>query len=368
MPKLLLSFGDRSADNILSRILPLFKTRGVEIYGTVGERTNKFVNPLGEISDIEATGLVEAIPKIPKALKLERKLLEFAKREKPEVALLVDAPGFNLRLLKKLKAAGVKKVAYFILPQFWAWKEERKRVLEENANLLLSILPFEGRYFENSKVNFRFVGHPSVEILKEALKNKKPPSAGKYFVVFPGSRPSEIKRHIPVLERAVPLAEREFGIKPVVLTFRRFEHLLGSLTSNSEVVFLDKNPSIGYLYLKGALFGWIKSGTTAFETALLGTPHLIFYRVSFLTYWVAKLLVKTPYLHLANITLGEEVVPELLQGEFSVKNLLRTTEKLLTRREEMEEKLSELGERMKNPEGKSVFETVAEEVLRLFSL
>jgi len=363
-PRLLLSFGDRSADNILSRILPILKSRGVEIYGLKGEKTAPFVNPLGDISDIEATGLVEVIPKIPKVLKTERKLLEFAEREKPDAVLLVDAPGFNLRLLKKLKNLGVKNVIYFILPQFWAWKEGRKEILRRFADTLVSILPFEKKYFENyPEVEFHYVGHPSVEILKQTLEESKipPKPLEDYFVIFPGSRENEIKRHLKVLTEAVPRAVEEFNVRPVLLTFKRFKKVLKPLRRLSKVVYLDENPALGYLYIKEARFGWIKSGTTAFETALLGTPHLLFYRVNPITYFVGKKLVKTPWLHLANITLEEEVVPELIQNRFNPKELIRTTYEILEKEELQREKFEMLKETLKGQ--RDTFSEVANLVL-----
>jgi lipid-A-disaccharide synthase len=338
--KILLSFGDRSAAKILKDILPLLISQGVEIFGISSPEVKPFVKPLGFMEDISATGLVEVLPKIPKVLKTERKLLEFARRERPSLAFLVDAPGFNLRLLPKLRAAGVKKIVYFILPQFWAWKEGRKKTLETHCDVLISILPFEGKFFKNSPVEFHYVGHPSVEFLKR-FETLSPPK-GRYFVLFPGSRKNELKRHLPVLKKALPAAGRLFCAKPVVLTFECFSDEVARAFPGADILLLDDNPEAGYPYLKGALFGWIKSGTTAFETALLETPHLIFYRVSWPTYLVAKLLVKTPYLHLANIVLGERAIPELLQLSFSADNLLRETERLLTRREEIRGKLREL--------------------------
>jgi lipid A disaccharide synthetase len=142
------------------------------------------------------------------------------------------------------------------------------------------------------------------------------------------------------------------------LELGEFKELLKPLRLLAKTVYLDSEPQRGYEILANARFGWIKSGTTAFETALLGTPHLMYYRVNLLTYLIAKKLVKIPYLHLANLVLDEEVVPELVQIRFTPKRLLKETYLLLEKEEYQKTRFEELKELLKPPEG-SVFENVA---------
>jgi lipid-A-disaccharide synthase len=338
----MVSFGDRSADRVLSKVLKPLKEKGIEIFGIVGEETEGLIDPVGRLEDLEATGFVEVIPKIPKIALLERRLLKEVSKRKPKVALLVDAPGFNLRLIKKLKKLGVERIVYFILPQFWAWKKERKKVLETYADTLISILPFEEKFFKNSPVEFLYVGHPSVELLETVGTQKI--TKQSYFVIFPGSRPNEIKRHLPVLKEAIPKAVEEFNLLPIILTFPEYEKRFTELKPFSKIVNLGKNPLEGLSIIKGAEFGWIKSGTTAFESSILGTPHLTFYKVNPISFWLAKRLVEVDRVHLANIILDELVVPELLQGDFTAKNLLKATYQILEKRDLMREKFNALRE------------------------
>ena len=357
MAKLFFSLGDLSAENVVYHLLPYLKGKH-QIFALVGKRLQKEVFPVGRIEDINATGIFEVLPKLGTILKTKRKVEQFLKREKPDLLVAVDAPGFNLPLIKRAKELGVKRVVYFILPQVWAWKEKRKYTLAKYSDLLIPILPFEREIFAPLGVEVFYAGHPSVEIIEKTFSQSGKREEKDFFVVFPGSRDNEIKRHYPVLKRALPLAQREFNKRAVILTFSRYKKLFEEL---GEVVLLDQNPQRGFFYIKEASFGWIKSGTTAFETALMETPHLIFYKVSPLTYWVAKLLVKVKHLHLANIILRREVVPELVQGRFDEKNLLKETEKLLTRREEQRKAFKELKKLLK-PKGEGVLKAIAQKL------
>ena len=365
MPKkVVFSLGDPSAEKILNALLPLLENKDWEFYGITGNLLKEKVTPLGKIEDISATGVFEVLPKLPRIFKVRRNILRFLEREKPQILVAIDSPGFNLHLIREAKKLGVKRVIYFILPQVWAWKEDRKYHLAKYADILISILPFEREYFkEFPRVEFHFVGHPSVEFLENLGGLKDKPNGGDYFVIFPGSRRNEIKKHTKVLTQAVAIAVKEFGYKPVLLTFKNFKGLLKPLREFAKVVYLDENPQKGLLLIKHAKFGWIKSGTTALETALLETPHLIFYKTNPLTYYLAKRLVKVSHIHLANIVLEETVVPELLQGEFTPKNLIKTTYHLLENSDYQRDQFRVL-KKLLNPEGGSILKRTAEIIRR----
>ncbi len=350
--------GDFSADRIMGRILPLLKG-DYRFFGIGGRYSSPFLEEkLADVEDIAATGITEVIPKLPKIFSAKRRLENFIKREKPDILIAVDAPGFNLPLVKKAKRLGVKRVIYYILPQVWAWKPERRQILVRYADSLISILPFEERYFSDLSVDFAYAGHPSVEFTK--VVSDKRPLEVDYFAVFPGSRKNEIKRHLEVLLEAVPRAAVEFKLQPVLLTFKSHKGLLRELRPMCKVVYLDNNPARGYQYIKHARFAWIKSGTAALETALLGTPHLVFYRLGALSYWLARRWVRVRHIHLANLILGERVVPELVQNHFNPKRLLKHTYRILEKEDLLKERFSQLREVLKPPvENLSVFEYTA---------
>ncbi|NPB05821.1 MAG: hypothetical protein GXO08_05535 [Aquificae bacterium] len=370
-PSLFVSVGDPSGERALEPVLRRVRTEGIRTAGLFGRLTEKLMDePVADLETINATGLLEVLPKLPSVWRTKKKVENHLKEKRPDLLLLVDAPGFNLPLLKKARGLGVPKVAYFILPQVWAWKEGRKKVLEEEADLLLSVLPFERRYYSPKRGRFVFVGHPSVERLEPVLSEDPSKVRSRvglkedYFVVFLGSRANEVKRHLPVFEKALPAAVKEFGLRPVVLAFRRFKPLVRRLRPTARIVYLDENPDLGYRLIRGARFGWIKSGTTAFEAALLDLPHLTFYRLSRPTYWLAKRLVKVPFVHLANLVLEERAVPELLQEELTVSNLLEETYRLLGNADHQRDNFRIL-RKLLRPEGKRTSQRVAEELLNL---
>ena len=359
MPKkVLLSLGDFSADRIMGEILPLLKGE-YRFFGIGGRYSSPFLEgKLADVEDIAATGIAEVIPKLPRIFSAKRRIESFIKRAKPDVLIAVDAPGFNLPLIKRAKQLGVKKVIYYILPQVWAWKPQRRLTLARYADSLISILPFEERYFADLGVDFAYAGHPSVEFTKGVPERR--PLKVDYFAVFPGSRKNEIKRHLEVLLEAVPKAAVEFKLQPVLLTFKSHKGLLRELRPMCKVVYIDNNPARGFHHIKHARFAWIKSGTTALETALLGTPHLVFYRLSRLSYWLARRWVRVRHIHLANLILGERVVPELVQDHFNPKRLLKHTYRILEKEDLLRERFSQLLEVLKPPvENLSVFEYTA---------
>ena len=356
MAKIFFSLGDYSAENIVFHLLPYLED--FEIYSTWGVKLEEKTKKVGNIADINATGILEVLPKFPKILKTKRKVETFLKEAKPDIFVAVDAPGFNLPLIKKAKGYGVKKVVYLVIPQIWAWKEGRKYLLERYCDLLIPVLPFELEYLKDLNVEIFYAGHPSAEILKNSKYEK--PLRENYFVIFPGSRENELKKHIKVLKEASKIAVREFKLKAVLLTYRRFERYLKNFEGLT--VYLDENPEKGYGYIRYAAFGWIKSGTTAFETAILKTPHLTFYKLIPLTYWLAKKLVKVSHIHLANLILKREAVPELVQGDFNISNLLKRTEKVLCEKEKQIEAFEELEKALK---AKGVLKRIGEKLKSL---
>ena len=310
MKRVFISLADKSASNYIYEI---FKKgfEHLEIYGLTDEKLENIgIRSVARYSEISTVGLVEALNKIPKFLKIYRRILN--KLKSIDTLILCDAPALNLRLLKEARKIGVKKIIYFISPQVWAWKPKRAELIGNFADHLIVILPFEKkiyRRFPNLRVHY--LGHPLVDLVKpvktekEFLKNFR----GKPLPILFGSRIGEIRRHVKLFRDLVHYFKKDF--EPVTPTFVEFEEFIKEDLKIKTLVY-DKASYDCFFYSDVSI---IASGTASLEAALARNPHLVYYNVNPLTYIVAKRLVKVPYISLVNILLKKEVVPELIQKE-----------------------------------------------------
>ena len=263
------------------------------------------------------------------------KNIKFCKKDiirfQPDVIIYIDYPGFNLRIAKWAKQQGFKN-HFYISPQVWAWKENRVHQMKKDLDALYVILPFEKDFFENKhQFNVQFVGHPLLDTLTQRKKsaafiNKHGLSKEKKLIaLLPGSRKQEIKKMLPVFLKIVPLfPQYEFvlagapGINPQ--WYQKF------LEGSNLKVIQNKTHDL-LLHAEAAL---VSSGTATLETGILNVPQVVCYRSSFLSYQIAKLLVKLKYISLINLILDREVVKELIQRDFNVKKLAQQLEFILS--------------------------------------
>jgi len=336
MKRVFISLAERSASNYIYEI---FK-EGFEDYELVGltdeclERIG--VKSVGKYEEISVIGLTEALRVVPKFLRLYKKMLEEIKSA--DALILCDAPALNLKLLKDAKRLGLKRIIYFISPQVWAWKPHRAKVIGNLADHLIVILPFEREIYRNFPVKVHYEGHPLIDLVKpvktkeEFLKDfKKPP-----LPILLGSRESEIKKHIKLFKDTI--ADFQKSYEPVAPTFNTYEkeirENLGIRTLTYEKASYDC-----FYYSE---FSIIAVGTASLEAGIAQNPHVVYYKVSPLTYFIGKRLVKVPFVSLVNILLGKRVIPELLQPQ--AKEILKTFEEAYESREKIREELAELRE------------------------
>jgi lipid-A-disaccharide synthase len=250
-------------------------------------------------------------------------------QHKPDALVLIDYPGFNLRIAKWAKKQGLK-VIYYISPQVWAWKANRVKMMKECIDKMLVILPFEKEYFKN-KWNWEveYVGHPLVEVIEKSRESgagSKPFSDKPVIALLPGSRKQEILKKLPImLEVSKSFPSYQFIVAKapgVEETF--YDDLLKNYSNVSYVA--DKTYDL-LLQSKAAL---VTSGTATLETALFGVPEVVCYKGSFLSFQIGKRLVKIKYISLVNLIMDKLVVKELIQDELTVKNLQEGLSQLLT--------------------------------------
>ncbi len=271
-------------------------------------------------------GFAEVIKNLPTILNNLKFCKEDIEAFHPDVLVLIDYPGFNLRIAKWAKEKG-NKVIYYISPQVWAWKESRVKLIRQVVDKMLVILPFEKEYFEN-KWNYKveYVGHPLVQVINDYLaslssEKKEPP----VIALLPGSRKQEIAKKLPVMLEASK-------------AFPNYQFIVAKATSLDDdfySLFLNKYPGVRtvtnqtYALLSSATAALVTSGTATLETALFGVPQVVCYKGSSISYQIAKRLVKIKYISLVNLIMEKEVVKELIQDELTVANLTKELDNLL---------------------------------------
>ena len=245
----------------------------------------------------------------------------------PDVLILVDYPGFNLRIAKWAKSKGIK-VIYYISPQVWAWKESRVKEMKKNIDKMLVILPFEKTYFaEKWNWNVVYTGHPLVHIIEE-FKNaevQKLPYDKPVIALLPGSRKQEINKKLPImLQVSKAFPEYQFVIANAPAQEDAFyERFLQHHTNVSTI----KNET--YKLLANASAALVTSGTATLETALFEVPEVVCYKGNNISYMIAKKLIKVKFISLVNLIMDRMIVRELIQDELTVRNLVTELNDLL---------------------------------------
>jgi lipid-A-disaccharide synthase len=337
--EILIVAAEASADLHAARALEeLRKIRpDLRAFGVGGPRLRAAgLETLYPAEELNVMGITEVLPRIPKILAVMRGLREAAGDRRPSVALLVDSPDFNLRLARHLKKLGVK-VIYYVSPTIWAWRRGRARKIAKVVDRMLCILPFEERFYEGTGVSARFVGHPFAERslpgdpASYRLALGLPPGRTT-IALLPGSRRSEIERIFPpMLEAAERIKARHPDVQfvvPVAATLKE-ESLRPALSLHAGLdVRLVAGRADEVVGASDAAI--VKSGTATLETALMQRPMVVVYKMAWLSYWVARLLVRMTHFALVNILAGRTVVPELLQQEASPERMALEIERLLS--------------------------------------
>ncbi|MEO7922439.1 MAG: lipid-A-disaccharide synthase [Chitinophagaceae bacterium] len=266
--------------------------------------------------------------------------LKFCKEDiiqyKPDTLILIDYPGFNLRIAKWAKEQGIK-VIYYISPQVWAWKENRVKSMKQCIDKMLVILPFEKEYYKNKwDWEVEYVGHPLVEVVEKSRESgvRSPEWSDKPIIaLLPGSRKQEILKKLPVmLEVSKSFPSYQFIVAKAPGAEESFYNELLKGYSNVSYV-ADKT----YGLLMQSQAALVTSGTATLETALFGVPEVVCYKGSFLSYQIGKRVVKVKFISLVNLIMDKLVVKELIQDEMTVENLRRELQALLTDEERKKE-------------------------------
>lgn len=288
------------------------------------------VDLLVDSSDLAVVGLVEVLRHYPRFRRVFRHLLDQADQDKPDLVVLIDYPGFNLRLAKQLHRRGVR-VVYYVSPQVWAWGKRRIPKIARIVDRMLVIFPFEARTYAKTSLPTVFVGHPLVDIFHTETPPERDP---ELVLLLPGSRVGEVNRLLPSLLAAAKLLHsRCNGLRFLILApNKRIAALDQSLLEQSELpadfpvrIEQGKNEP----YMRRAIAGIAASGTVTVEAAILGLPLVVAYRVNPLTYIIGRMLVKLPFVTMVNLVAGRMVFEEFLQHRVQAPPLAEALARIL---------------------------------------
>ncbi len=341
--KILISAGEASGDLYAAALVRALRARlpagSTDFFGCTGHRLREEgVRTAVDAAQLNVVGLVEVIRHIPRIKGEFNKLVAAAKREKPDLAILTDAPDFHLRLAPKLRAMGIP-VVYLIAPQVWAWRKGRLPKIRQNVNHLLCIFPFEEEFFRNHGVTATYIGHPLTRLVgprfsrEEFFRRSQLPPDQPLLTLLPGSRPGEIVRHLPALTDAA-MRLRKDGARPLSLVLATPK---GAAARLNLTIFAEPLRVAAIQHIEGETWDAIAhadaalaaSGTVTIEAALLGTPLAAFYKVSPWSWWMGRFLVDVPFFSMVNLVAGRMVVPELIQEACTGERLAAEARRLL---------------------------------------
>ena len=377
MPKkLYIIAGEASGDLHGARLIEALKklsAEPIEIYGVGGSKI-RATGAVGflDLASHHVIGFFDAIKNIWFFKKTAATLLKDIERTRPDLVVLIDNPGFNLHLAKKIHALGIP-IVYYIAPQLWAWGKNRIFKIKKYISKVLVVFDFEKKLYEEYGVPVAWVGHPLKEIVLEKKSDRALLSASletkKWRIaLLPGSRTGELKRLLPVFSEVVKIISDKYPQSHFSLikasTLSREDYAPFGLASN--VTLVEEN---AYAAIASSHFAIVCSGTATLECALLGTPMIIVYKDNFLSFAISKMLVRIKFIGLPNIVLGKECARELLQANATPQKIAAEMLRILenadvwnARRESLEEIPEKLGG---SKAGVSL--KAAEEILKLLS-
>jgi lipid-A-disaccharide synthase len=334
--RILLSCGEPSGDLYGAELVRHLRADipELEAFGLGGDRlAEQGLQAIAHVRELAVMGLVEVVAHVRRLRRIFRQVLDAVDREPPRAAVLIDYPDFNLRLARELHRRGIP-IVYYVSPQVWAWRRGRIRTIRETVARMVVIFPFEEELYRAAGVPVTFVGHPLVELVRPpADRGAFVASAGldpsrPVVALLPGSRPQEITHNLPPLLGAVEQLRQarpdlQFAVAiapsldPAIIECRLRGLPVAAVRHQTQAL------------VGSAALALVASGTATVETALLDTPMVVVYRLSPVTYALGRPFVRVPHFAMVNLIAGRQVVPELIQRDFTAERVTAEALRLL---------------------------------------
>jgi lipid-A-disaccharide synthase len=358
--QILISAGEASSEMYAARLAVALRARtGAQLFGMGGPRMAEAgVELIVDYHQVAVVGVSEVLHKIPSVVSVQGRLAREAARRGASLAILVDSPGTHLGVARRLKRNGVP-VGYFIGPQVWAWRSGRVHTIKRLANRMVVIFPFEEKIYRDAGVPVDFVGHPLVDLVRPTMTRAEFAAchgldANRPIVtLLPGSRRSEIALHYGrIMQACARLAEGPEKIEGIQFIHAAAPGLSEEFfagAGRSHAVHITRVEGATYDALAAADCAIVASGTATVEAALLGTPMVVIYRVTPVSAFVLRRMIRTPFIGMVNLIAGKQVVPELIQEQFTPAAVTREVRRLLRSveaREEMKVELAKVRARL----------------------
>ena len=329
--------GEASGDMHASSLVKQLKGKrpDIKFFGIGGpylqNENIKLIHNYNEINFIGFSSVLKNFPKIQSVL---LDTINFIRELNPDLIILVDFPGFNLKLAEKIRKFYSGKIIYYISPQFWAWHKSRVKKIIKYVDRMLVVFPFEVDFYEKENIKADYVGHPLLNKIEEFLKtNSKTESEKIRIGLLPGSRQEEVQRILPTLVDVSVKFQSELNaeiniICPDNLDKSIYKEILGKRDFN--LIHNTINDNAGYKLMLNSELLFTKSGTSTLECALIGTPFCVVYNTTPFNYLLGKKLIKVEHLAIINILSRKKIVKEFIQKDFNIDNLYTEGKKLLT--------------------------------------
>ena len=384
-PLIFLSAGEASGEAygalLISELQARCAAAGVapRFLGMGGERMRALgLERIVRSEDVAVMGITEVVRHLPRIYAEYRKLKSAIQERKPDVAVLIDFPDIHLKLAQELHAHGIS-VIFFVSPQLWAWKKGRIRKVQRFVDRMLVIFPFEEPFYRERGVDATYVGHPLADLPLPAISRDQFATEdgldprNRWIGLLPGSRPKEIRLNLPEMIEAArilychdPATEFLLPIAPT-LTMAQIHIVTGMLTELAQGLPI-RMVRDARATLRHACGSIVASGTATVEAALIGKPFVVVYRVSPVTYWIAKRVVTVPHVAMVNLIAGRRIVPELIQHDFTASKVVEQLRSLLENEEAratMQSDLRSVGALLKVSSDGGTKETAIEHAARI---